>query len=322
MGRTHARAFATLADVRVVAVSSRSTERAAQLAREVDATAMTDDAILDDPNIDAVSITLPTHLHRSAVIRALRAGKHVLVEKPFALTVKDCDAMIAAHVSQKSRRIFMVAHVLRFWPEYVALVNLVQSGELGKPISASAARLSVVQKPGSWFTHADQSGGAIMDLMIHDLDALNWIFGRPTMIYARGTRTKPGFWNHAHVVIGYGKREGAVEASHMQPNGHPFTMQLGVLCERGKIEFIFRAGGAGVQDDAGGTSALTVYRNGGAQRIEVKDDDAYRVQAEYFVACVRQHRQPKLGTPMQARLGVAMSWAARRSLETGRVVTL
>jgi len=218
--------------------------------------------------------------------------------------------------------VFMVAHVLRFWPEYVALIDIVKRGELGKPISASAARLSVAQKPGSWFTRLDQSGGAIMDLMIHDLDALNWIFGRPTTVYARGTQTKPGFWNHAHVIVGYGKREAALECSHMMPPGYPFTMQLSVLCERGKVAFSYTAGGGGVQDGMGSASIVTISRDGTNERLQVESGDAYRAQIQYFIDCVRGGRQPTLGTPAQARLGVALSWAARRSLETGRVVRL
>ena len=79
--------------------------------------------------MEAVSITLPTFLHPEYTLAALAAGKHVLVEKPMALTVEACDTMIEA--AQRADRILMVAHVLRFWPEYQALVELVQVGELG-----------------------------------------------------------------------------------------------------------------------------------------------------------------------------------------------
>ena len=74
------------------------------------------------PSIDAISNTLPTHLHAETTIAALKAGKHVLLEKPFALTAADCDGMIAA--AKETGRTLMVAHVLRFWGEYVSLVEL------------------------------------------------------------------------------------------------------------------------------------------------------------------------------------------------------
>ena len=73
-------------------------------------------AIIDDPSIDAISNTLPTHLHAEYTVAALKAGKHVLLEKPFALTAAGCDGMIAAQ--KESGKVLLVAHVLRFWGEY------------------------------------------------------------------------------------------------------------------------------------------------------------------------------------------------------------
>src|SRR5215510_1342682 len=127
MGGTHAKSFAKLPDVQVVTVSSRSMDKAEKLAKEVGARATTDDmSIVNDPSIDAISNTLPTHLHSEYTIAALQAGKHVLLEKPFALTASDCDKMI--EVQQKSGKMLMIAQVCRFWPEYVALVDFVHSG--------------------------------------------------------------------------------------------------------------------------------------------------------------------------------------------------
>src|SRR5687768_8609826 len=95
MGRTHARAYAKIRGVSVAAVSSRNLYKAESLAREVGARATTDDrSIIEDPSIEAISNTLPTHLHAEATIAALKAGKHVLLEKPFALTAADCDGMM------------------------------------------------------------------------------------------------------------------------------------------------------------------------------------------------------------------------------------
>lgn len=317
MGGTHARAFAKLPDVRVVAVSSRSMAKAQKLADEVGAVPVSDDmAIVNDPNIDAISNTLPTHLHKEYTIAALRAGKHVLLEKPFGLNVADCDAMIRAQ--KKSRQILMVAHVLRFWSEYVALKLFVSSGKLGKPVSAVASRLSQRPAWADWFGNPDLSGGAVLDLMIHDLDVLNWILGKPQTVYARGHETKPGSWDHILTIVDYGKAQGLIEASQWMPAGYPFTMTLQVLCERGRVEFAFRAGGVSVE--MGGGTTLTAYEQDNAYPLESAAGDAYERQIEYFVECVRNKRQPELGTAQQARLAVAASNAARESLEKGRVV--
>ena len=138
MGGTHARAYAKLPDVDVVAVSSLHRDKAEALAAEVGARATTDNmAIIGDPSIEAISNTLPTHLHAEFTIAALEAGKHVLLEKPFALDVADCDRMIAA--AQASGKMLVVAHVLRFWGAYVSLTEIVASGRLGRPMSAVAS---------------------------------------------------------------------------------------------------------------------------------------------------------------------------------------
>ncbi len=135
MGATHARALAKLPDVQLVGVSSRSQDKAASLADEIATQAYTDsEALMLDPQVEAVSITLPTNLHAEYAIAALNAGKHVFVEKPMALSVAECDAMIEA--AQKANRILMVAQVLRFWPEYVALADVDPKRRTGEAVDS------------------------------------------------------------------------------------------------------------------------------------------------------------------------------------------
>jgi predicted dehydrogenase len=317
MGRAHAKAFAKLAGVRVATISSRSLENAQKLAAEIGATPTTDDmAVITDPTVNAIAITLPTHLHRPYTVAALRAGKPVLLEKPFALHVADCDAMLAAQ--RETGTPLMIAHVLRFWPEYVTLVNFVKSGALGQPLSVVAARLG--SPPGaSWFRNPDESGGAVMDLMIHDLDALNWLMGQPKTVYARGHLAAPGLWNDVHCILDYGGNPGTIEASQFYPAGFPFTMALKVLCELGSVEFSFR-GGSYISSSA--QVWLMAYEAGRAYTLAVEPGDAYEHQIAYFVACVRAGRPFAHGTPEQARLAVACSAAARQSLESGEVVRI
>ena len=157
MGATHARAYAKIKDVEVVAVSSQRLDNARKLADQVGGRATTDDmAIVNDPSIDVISNTLPTHLHAEYTVAALKAGKHVLLEKPFALTAAGCDAIIAAQ--KETGKILLVAHVLRFWSEYVSLVEYIQGGKLGKPFSAVATRLSQLPGWADWFKNPAWSG--------------------------------------------------------------------------------------------------------------------------------------------------------------------
>jgi UDP-N-acetylglucosamine 3-dehydrogenase len=319
MGGTHARAYAKMTGVEVAAVSSLQLEKAQKLAKEVGGRATTDTmAIINDPSIAAVSNTLPTHLHPEYTIAALRAGKHVLQEKPFALTAAGCDGMIAAQ--KESGKVLLVAHVLRFWGEYVSLVEFVQSGKIGKPLSALATRLSQLPGWADWFLNPAWSGGAVLDLSVHDFDVLNWLFGAPKSVYARGCELKPGLWNHVHATVDYGAAEGLVEGSEFMPEGYPFVAALKVLCEGGVVEFLFRAGGVSVE--MGGANSLVVYEPGKSYALDAKPGDAYENQAAYFVDCIRNGRVPTAGTPAQARLAVLCAESARRSLESGKVVAL
>ena len=121
MGASHAANYRALGDrVRVKTIASRRSDRASAVAASVDAE-LTDDlmSVLRDPEVDAVDICLPTPLHREWAEAAFTAGKHVLLEKPIALTLEDADAIVAA--AERSGRLFMVGLVLRFWPEYVEL---------------------------------------------------------------------------------------------------------------------------------------------------------------------------------------------------------
>jgi predicted dehydrogenase len=316
MGLTHAQSYAKIPGITIAAVSSRHLEKAEKLARAYGARATTDDrSIVEDPSIDAISNTLPTHLHADLTIAALRAGKHVLLEKPLVLDATRADALLAA--PRETGRVLMIAHVLRFWGEYVALVEFVQSGKLGKPISATAARLS--QPPGwsDWPLDPALSGGAVLDLCVHDFDMLNWVLGAPRTVYARGRERLPGLWNDVHAIVDYGAANGMVDGCLVMPQGWPFTSALKVLCEGGVVELTFRAGGVSVE--MGGGASLMVHEAGKAWKLPPKPGNAYDNQAACFVDCVRRGVQPTLGTPEQARLAVAVANAARRSLESGAV---
>lgn len=320
MGRTHARALATLTNVNLIGVSSRQPEKAAALAQEVGATPFSDaDALLADVRVDAVSFTLPTHLHRRYTLAALRAGKHVLLEKPMGLSLRECDAMIAA--AHKAGRILMVGHVARFWPEYVALAQLVQSGELGRPLTATAQRLSSPATWGDWFQRPEWTGGAVLDLHIHDLDLLNWLFGAPQTVFARGQRGATGGWDAALTTISYAGATCFAEANALMPEGYPFSMALRVQCEQGVVDYAMTAGGEQVDSIGGGRTRLTVYTVGEAPRaLAHAGGDGYAHQCAEFVRCVESGQPPTHGAPEQGRLAVKTALAVRRSLERGRAV--
>ena len=136
---------------------------------------------------DIIDICTPTPLHRDYVERAAAAGKAIFVEKPLARTLADCDAMVAA--VNRAGVPAMPGHVVRFFPEYAAAKRLVDAGGVGKPAAIRTARLAGF--PGqegrpNWYADPQQSGGLVLDLILHDFDWLRWTFGPITRVYAKG----------------------------------------------------------------------------------------------------------------------------------------
>ncbi len=321
MGSTHAQAFATLPDVEIVGISSRSQEKAEALAEKYGAKAFTDAlALATDPNVDAISNTLPTYLHKDLTIAALEAGKPVLLEKPMGLSVAECDELIAA--AERTGKLLMIGQTLRFWPEYMAITDFIKSSALGKPLAASATRNLGPPRWADWFMDPELSGGEVLDLHIHDLDTLNWLFGTPKSIYTRGHLSpESGGWDLAMSLVDYGDVKAYAEGNALQPPEYPFTMTLSVLCEKGTVEFRFRAGGVQVDSRDTGGSGLLVYEQGkDACELAFEAGDGYANAARYFVESVLTGRPLERGTPEQGRMAVATALAARQSLETDQIV--
>jgi predicted dehydrogenase len=317
MGGTHARAYRAMPGVEVAGIYAPSGRRAGPLAEEL-GTTWTDDlqTLLADPALDAIDVCLPTPQHRSAAEAAIAAGTHVLLEKPLALTREDADALVA--LAERTDRVFMIAHVLRFWPEYVELARIVGSGQLGRPVSAVATRRQPFPAWSDLFARADLTGGAVVDMMIHDYDALNWLFGQPKAVLARGHHNpRSNGYDQVQVLIDYGDASALVDGGSMMPDSYPFSSTLQVLCERGAIEYHFRAGGRSVEMGAG-VNELTLYPSeGDPQPLPVPQQDPYAAECAYFVECVRTGTRADRATPHDAHLAVQVALAARAALENG-----
>jgi len=131
-----------------------------------------------DASIDAAVVATPNALHAPQVVALLRAGTHVLVEKPMAMNVAECDAMIEA--SRASGAHLMVAHCWRFHPDVVALRDRIAGGELGDIVKTHGYSTHVGWGPSGWFTDAALSGGgALVDMGVHAIDTARFLLGDP-----------------------------------------------------------------------------------------------------------------------------------------------
>ena len=191
------------------------------------------------PDVDVVDICSPTHLHHEMALKAAAAGKHIICEKPLARTTKQAREIVIA--CQKAGVHLLVAHVVRFFPEYALARAAVLEGQIGKPGVIRLHRGSYrPKKPaGNWFLDEVKSGGILMDLMIHDYDYARWVAGDVESVSARRVTQL-----HPEAPIDYGlvilsHRSGAL--SHIAGAwAYPpptFRTHLEIAGDRGLIEF-------------------------------------------------------------------------------------
>jgi predicted dehydrogenase len=334
IGAVHALAHAAVPGTRLAAVCDVHVEQARQLAEQVGSTAVADlDALLADPQIEGVDLCVPNHLHRGLAIRALEAGKHVLCEKPISLCLDDADAMLAA--AQQAGRFLMIGHVLRFWPEYVLARQAVSDGRIGEVLLASGRRMVslLAGTPGAdgWRRDPSRSGGAVLDMQIHDLDIFCWLLGRPESIFSRGVRSADGAWNHVFTLVDFaGGRRGFTEASFMM-QGNPVDIQFHLVGTHGSLAWkytpgVFALHGLQTESSSGGPS-LMLYRWGeDPVGLYTPVEDSFAIAMRDQVACfaqgIRTGTPPSNAPAAESRLALALALASRQSCETGQPVRL
>lgn len=141
--------------------------------------------VLTDPEIDAVSIVTPTFTHKNIVLEALNHGKHVMCEKPPALTYED--ALEMEQAAKKAGKVLMYGFVLRFYDTYRYLKQYIEEGGLGEIYYAEASRMQNCSQIGGWFRDKTKSGGGcLIDAAIHQLDLMLYFMGYPKVVSVKG----------------------------------------------------------------------------------------------------------------------------------------
>ncbi|HEX9333581.1 MAG TPA: Gfo/Idh/MocA family oxidoreductase, partial [Anaerolineales bacterium] len=183
MGTTHAVGWAET-PAEIIGFTAETQNETEKLAEQYHTKIFPDlDSML--PDVDVVDICSPTHLHHEMVLKAAMAGKQIVCEKPLARTTQQAQEMV--NICHKAGVQLLVAHVVRFFPEYVLAHSAVAEGQIGKPGLIRLHRGSYrPKKPsGNWFLDEAKSGGILMDLMIHDYDYARWLAGDVESVSAR-----------------------------------------------------------------------------------------------------------------------------------------
>src|SRR5713226_7363685 len=192
--------------------------------------------LLADPEIDLVDICNPTHLHPETAIQALKAGKHVLVEKCIALEPRDADAMVDA--ATKTGKLLMVAHVLPFFSEFAFAAEAIRGGQFGKLIGGHFKR--VISKP-DWSAEigdASKTGGPAIDLHIHDTHFIGLVCGVPNQVFSTGV-VSGGAVDYLTTQYLYGPGGPAVTCSSgaVAMQGRPFVHGYEIYLEKATLVY-------------------------------------------------------------------------------------
>jgi predicted dehydrogenase len=257
---------------------------------------------LDNPSLEAVDLCLPTNLHADVAVAALRAGKHVLVEKPMALTGEDCDRMIRA--AEESGRILMSAQVVRFLPSYSVTARMIKAGELGSVRAAILRRRCSAPAWSLWLDKKERSGGGVFDLLIHDLDFCIHLFGYPEAVSATGYENLSRGIDWVTAELFYPEIGGVVVSGGWHhPKAFPFSMEYTIVADGGTLEF-----------DSAGIPPILYRADGSSMPLAIPDTDGYQSEIEYFVDCCARGVQPEFCPPRESAAAVRLA----RLIDTAR----
>jgi D-xylose 1-dehydrogenase (NADP+, D-xylono-1,5-lactone-forming) len=297
--------------VQIVAVASRENARAEAYAREqaIPRAHGSYEALLDDAEVDAIYVPLPNGLHHEWTMRALRAGKHVLCEKPYSRHPGEVEEAFA--VAEESRRVLMEAFMYRHHPQTGAVADLVAGGALGRLRAIRATFTFRLERAEDPRLLPELAGGSLMDVGCYCVSGSRLLAGEPLSVHGEAV------WGQTGVDLGFHgtlRFEDDVVAQFDSSFTLPRFQRLEALGDDGSllVEAPWRP-------DFGGDVILR--RGAETTRVEVPGADMFRLELENFAAAIAGEAPPLLGRADALGQARAID-ALYRSAAEGRVVTL
>lgn len=276
--------------------------------------------LLNDPEIAVIDICLPTFLHESFIIKAAKAGKQIICEKPLTLTTGSAERVRQA-IEQNDVQLY-VGHVLRFWPEYQTINTYQKEGELKDIEIVQAHRLGQAPNWSDWFQKPEKSGGALYDLHIHDIDYTAYLLGRADSVYATGIQNEQGAWAHVMTMMTFQNGSKAIlEASHRMPETYPFSISYRVQAKDSTIELQIEAG-ENIDSIEANNNQLNFYTEGKNLPLQAGGEDAFVNELAYFIACITENKANEVIPLTDVFYTLQLLEAVEQSLNTGKVVNM
>lgn len=333
LGTRHARVWHEMADAELVAVCDLNPERAQQVADQFGAQAFSDyQTMLNEVELDAVSVVTPDHLHREPVLAALAANLHVLQEKPLATNAADSRAI--ADAAAKSDRVVMVNYSQRFVTDHIWLHDAIARGEIGAPRMVLSIKHDNISVPTGMIRSWSQGTSPIYFMTSHDLDLIHWFLKRdPVSVMAqetRGTLDALGVPVHdgLNALIQFGSADSGANiianfhSSWIHPNTYPRLADgsMQIIGDRGALTYNNRTRIAELFNERGGQKVeFTGVHT--ADIVDGRVTGAFVTALAHFAQCIRDGSEPD--TSPRRVLAAALAQAAvLESLQTKGPVTV
>lgn len=292
MGTMHANCYNAIEGVEVTAVADLQTEKAEKLAALSNAKVYTTGKeLLEKADVDAVDICLPTYLHCEHAELAMRKVGNVFIEKPLALNAKECDRLLKAQ--KETGAGVQVGQVIRFWDEYVWLKELIDGGKYGKVVNAMFRRLA--PRPTGWelwYRDVKRSGGAALDLHIHDVDFMLYAFGQPKSFHS--VVTHGGEQNsYVATVADYGKFAVTLEGSWDFAESYPFEMMYRVRFEKATAQYSHEGLQLSTDEGVQNVTLEKAFTSSVEGAGNISDLGGYYNELAYFTDCLKAGVKPQ-----------------------------
>ena len=258
--------------------------------------------------LDFIVSALPTYIHEKYAVRAMERGIHVFSEKPMAISFQQGAHMI--EVSKKTGRKLMIGQVVRYFPHYIKLKEIIESRKYGNVVYAEFDRVSATPTWGwqDWFLDEAKSGGAALDLHVHDVDFIAYLFGRPNAVCSIATNYKT---KHDSITTLYYYDNVAITStgSFGESSSYPFSTPFRARFEKASVKF--------------SKGKLTVYpQDGEPFEPETAKADGYVEEVVDFIDCIENDRESKINPPEASLQSIEIALAEKKSADLKEIVKL
>ncbi len=265
------------------------------------------DDLLANEQLDFIVSAVPTYLHEEIAVKAMEKGVNVFSEKPMSLTLEACENMIAK-AKEKNVKL-MVGQCLRFWPEYVKAKEIIDSGKYGKVVRAEFSRISCTPTWGwqNWFMDTDKSGGAALDLHVHDVDFINYAFGMPNSVTSAATHNVT---KYDSIMTTYRYDDFVVTATGEWgcPSNYPFSTGYFIRMEKATLEF--KNG-----------SVMLYLEDGTKEEVAICGGSAYANEIVEFANNIINDEVSKINPPEESMNSIKIALAEKESAAKGETVS-